>query len=126
MIRFDGSLYFANTSYFEDKILERSSQKPDLKYVIVDGEGINEIDASGEEMLTAMVERLEGIGVKVIFTQFKRQAYEVLKRSGFIDKVGEEQFFRHVDHALRHVWQELGDDHVDSCALNPLRQAAQG
>ncbi len=126
MIRFDGSLYFANTSYFEDKILERSSQKPDLKYVIVDGEGINEIDASGEEMLSSMVERLDGIGVKVIFTQFKRQAYDVLKRSGFIDKVGEECFFRHVEHALRHVWQELGDDHVDSCSLNPLRQAAKG
>ncbi len=125
MIRFDGSLYFANTSYFEDKILERSSQKPDLKYVIVDGEGINAIDASGEEMLASMVERLQGIGVQVIFTQFKRQAYDVLKRSGFIDKVGEENFFRHVDHALRHVWQELGDDHVDGCALNPLRQAAE-
>jgi SulP family sulfate permease len=125
MIRFDGSLYFANTSYFEDKVLERSSQKPDLKYVIVDGEGINQIDASGEDMLATMVERLEDIGVKVIFTEFKHQAYDVLKRSGFIDKVGEEHFFRNVERALRHVWQELGDDHVDSCALNPLRQAAQ-
>ncbi len=125
MIRFDGSLYFANTSYFEDKVLERSSQKPDLKYLIVDGAGINQIDASGEEMLTAMVERMKSIGVRVIFTEFKRRAYEVLKRSGFLDKVGEELFFRSVEHALRHIWRELGDDHVDTCPLNPLRQMAQ-
>ncbi len=125
MIRFDGSLYFANTSYFEDKVLERSSQKPDLKFVIVDGAGINEIDATGEEMLAAMVERLQAIGVQVIFTEFKLQAYEVLQRSGFIDKVGEQHFFRNVEKALRHVWHELGDDHADICPLNPHRQSAQ-
>ncbi len=52
IIRFDGSLYFANTSYFEDKVLERIAAKPDLKYVIVIGDGINQIDASGEEMMS--------------------------------------------------------------------------
>ncbi len=49
-IRFDGSLYFANVSYFEDAILEAVSNHPEAKYVLVVGDGINQLDASGEEV----------------------------------------------------------------------------
>ncbi|NOZ11425.1 MAG: STAS domain-containing protein [Gammaproteobacteria bacterium] len=119
MIRFDGSLYFANTSYFEDKVLERSSQKPELRYVVVVSDGINYIDATGEEMLTVLVERLESIGIEMLFAGLKRQALDVLKRSGFYDKAGSERFFRSEDHALRHIWVELGEGHAKDCPLSP-------
>lgn len=118
MVRFDGSLYFANTSYFEDKVLERSAQKPDLKYVIVDGQGINQIDATGEEMLNELVGRLGKAGIQVIFTQFKKQVMDVLWQSGFIQKWGNDHFFRRQDAALEYVWKQLGDDHEVDCPLN--------
>ena len=56
LIRFDGPLYFANTGYFEDKVLERAALKPDLKYVIIDAEGINEIDATGMLVLPGVID----------------------------------------------------------------------
>ena len=65
MVRFDGSLYFANTSYFEDKIQERIVLRPELKFIIVVGDGINQVDATGEEMLAHLAERLHATGIEV-------------------------------------------------------------
>lgn len=118
MIRFDGSLYFANTGYFEDKILERIAAKPDLKYVIVVGDGINQIDATGEEMLANLAERLSTSGIEMIFTGLKKQVVDVLQRTGFYDKLGPKHFFRSEDAALTYVWEQLGNNHAADCPLN--------
>jgi len=118
MVRFDGSLYFANTSYFEDKIMERVSLKPDLKYVIVVGDGINQIDATGEEMLGNLAERLDSSGIRMLFTGLKKQVLEVFQRTGLHEKLGSERFFRTEDQALDYVWQKIGGDHATDCPLN--------
>lgn len=118
VIRFDGSLYFANTSYFEDRVLERLAQKPELKYVIVDGQGINEIDATGEEMLASLVERLEKSGVVIVFARLKKQVMDLLRKSGFLDRFGRDRFFGRTEMALDHAWKALGDDHEVDCPLN--------
>ncbi len=118
MIRFDGSLYFANTSYFEDKIMERVALKPALQYVIVVGDGINQIDATGEEMLMHLTEQLHKTGIEILFTGMKKQVLEVLVRTGFQTRLGMERFFRTEEHALDYVWAKLGNDHEVSCPLN--------
>ncbi len=122
MIRFDGSLYFANTSYFEDKVLGRVSAKPDLKYVIVVGEGINQIDASGEEMIAQLAERLEKVGITLLFTGLKRQVLEVFQRTGLFDKLGAKRFFRTDDLALEYAWIQIGNNHEADCPLNVVCQ----
>ncbi|MGA9032289.1 MAG: SulP family inorganic anion transporter [Sulfuricaulis sp.] len=118
VIRFDGSLYFANTSYFEDRVQERIASKPDLKYVIVIGEGINQIDATGEEMLSHLAERLDKAGIQLLFTGLKKQVLDVFMRTGLYEKVGSERFFRTEDQALDHVWKMLGNNHEADCPLN--------
>lgn len=118
VIRFDGSLYFANTSYFEDKIQERVALKPGLKYVIVVGDGINQIDATGEEMLAHLTERLEKAGISVLFTGLKKQVLDLLMRTGLYDRIGAGRFFRTEDQALDHTWEQLGNNHEADCPLN--------
>jgi SulP family sulfate permease len=120
LIRFDGSLYFANTGYFEDKVLERAALKPDLKYVIIDAEGINEIDATGEEMLHHLAERLRETGVELLFARAKKQVWDVFRRTGLIDKLGEDHFFALRTQAFNYAWDNLGDNHAETC---PLRLA---
>ena len=106
MVRFDGSLYFANTSYFEDKIMERVALKPDLKFVIVVGDGINQVDATGEEMLAHLAERLHATGIEVLFTGLKKQVVDVFVRTGFYDKLGAGAFFRTEEQALDYAWEK--------------------
>ena len=118
MVRFDGSLYFANTSYFEDKIMERVALKPDLKFVIVVGDGINQVDATGEEMLAHLAERLHATGIEVLFTGLKKQVVDVFVRTGFHAKLGAGAFFRTEEQALDYAWKKLGNQHEIDCPLN--------
>jgi len=118
MIRFDGSLYFANTAYFEDTIMERVASRPDLRFVIVVGDGINQIDATGEEMLSRLAERLNESGISMLFTDLKKQVFDLFVRTGFVDRLGTGHFFRTNEQALDHVWKALGNNHEASCPLN--------
>ncbi len=100
VISFDGSLFFANTSYLEDQVLERISAKPGLKQVLIIGDGINELDASGEEMLSLLVDRLRDRGVDIYFCGLKDQIIEVMKRTRLYEKIGEDHVFRTQAQAL--------------------------
>ncbi|UCH53425.1 MAG: STAS domain-containing protein, partial [Pseudomonadota bacterium] len=118
MIRFDGQLYFANTSHFEDKVMERVATKPELRYVIVVADGINQIDATGEDMLAQLTERLENNNIVVLFTGLKKQVTDVMQRTGLYQRLGAERFFRTEDMALEYAWKQLGENHDVDCPLN--------
>ena len=117
LIRFDGSLYFANTGYFEDKILERVALKPDLQFVIIDAEGINSIDSTGEEMLGMLIERLREAGVEMIFARAKKQLWDTFERTGLMEKLGHDHMFALRTQAFNYVWDRLGDNHAETCPL---------
>ena len=93
ILRFDGRLYFANVSYFEKKILQVAREYPQCRYILLLGEGINDIDASGENMLRQLAKSLREGGVGLAFVGFKLQVREVLDRTGLSKTLGEEYFF---------------------------------
>jgi SulP family sulfate permease len=107
MLRFDGSLYFGSAGAFEDMMLERVAQNPHLRYVIVDAEGINQLDATGEEMLVGVVQRLQEAEVAVLFAGTKKQIMDALTRTGSLAQMGRERFFATPDQAIQSVWAKL-------------------
>ena len=108
VIRFDGSLYFANVSYFEDAILKAVADHPNAKYLLVVGDAINQIDASGEEVLHHLVERLADNNVTVMFSGLKRQILQVLRATGLNNVIGEQHIFAHEDMAFDAIYDMLG------------------
>ena len=118
IVKYSGSLYFANAGYFEDKILKLIADKHEcLKYIIVDMAGINQIDASGEDVLTGLLERCSAGGVEILFARTEG-IERVLKRSGFTDRFGEDRFYERRTDALRFAWKELGDE--EAASKSPL------
>jgi SulP family sulfate permease len=103
-VRFDGRLYFANVSYFEDAILEAVADNPNAHYLLVVGDAINEIDASGEEVIHHLVERLNAIGVVMLFAGLKKQVLDVLQATGLRDEIGEQRFFATAEQALEKIY----------------------
>ncbi len=93
LIRFRGSLTFANCSYLEDKVLEQISTRPDLKYIIFVGNAINEIDASGEDMLSSLISRLKESNYEIIFSGLNESIMDVFDRTEISEKIGKENFF---------------------------------
>ncbi len=119
-IRFDGSLYFANVSYFEDAILEAVSEKPDAEYILVVADAINQLDASGEEVLHHLTERLKENNVQIVFSGLKRQVLVVMRETGLFDEIGQENIFANEDMALESIYKRLGDTSEFDSANCPL------
>jgi SulP family sulfate permease len=119
-LRFDGSLCFANVSYFEDAILGALAESPKARYVLVVGDGINELDASGEEVIHHLVHRLHDNGVTLVFSGLKKQVLEVMRRTDLYAYIGEDNFFRTEDQALAAIYQRLEASGYDAtqCPLN--------
>ena len=61
-IRVDESLYFANTKYLEDSILQTVADRPELKHLVLIGIAVNFIDASALETLEALILELRDAG----------------------------------------------------------------
>ena len=122
-IRFDGSLYFANVSYFEDAVLEAVSNHPDAKYVLVVGDGINQLDASGEEVIHHLVERLKSAGITLVFSGLKKQVLDVMRATGLFDLIGQDKLFATEDQAIASIYEQLGENAADDlfCAVSPGR-----
>lgn len=120
-IRFDGSLYFANVPYFEDAMLEAISKNPEAKYVLVVGDAINELDASGEEVIHHLVERLRAAGITLVFSGLKKQVLDVMRATGLFEAIGQDKLFATVDQAIAAIYEQLGEEAADDlfCAIKP-------
>lgn len=109
-MRFDGQLYFANVSFFEDTILAAVADHPSAKYVLVLGDGINQLDASGEEVLRHLVDRLAANGITIVLSGLKRQVLQVLHRTHLTNIVGCENIFPTEDVALDAIYERLREE----------------
>ncbi len=119
-LRFDGRLYFANVAFFEDAILEAVAANPEAPYLLVVGNGINELDASGEEVIAHVVDGLNHSGIVVLFSGLKRQVLDVMKATGLYEKIGEGRFFSTANQALERILNRPEYEGIE----DPLRPAA--
>ncbi len=92
-MRFDGALRFVNVSYFENAILKLERDNPEIDHILIKGSGINEIDASGVEMLSNLITRFKSNGITLCFSGFKKQTLDVIERTGLIAKIGGENLY---------------------------------
>ncbi len=121
-VRFDGRLYFANVAYFEDAILEAVAANPKARWLLVVGEGINELDASGEEVVRHLVERLRSNGVNMVFSGLKKQVLDVMRATGLYVAIGERNFYITADRALEAISAEIAAQGIEGAfCLLPQR-----
>ncbi len=115
-IRFDGRLYFANVAFFEDAILHAISDNPGTSYILIVGDGINDIDSSGEEVIHSVMDRLHEQGVVMLFSGLKKQVLDVFRATGLMEKIGVHHYAT-ADMALEAIYARCGD----AAASDPLR-----
>ncbi len=125
ILRFEGALFFANTTYFENKVLERVAAMPQLTCIIVDAVAINELDATGEAMLRTLSETLASRDIAVLFARAQGTVMDALRRTGFIEQEGEHRFFHSRADALQYAWRRMrqhgdADCPVEGCKASDL------
>lgn len=103
IVRMDMSLYFANAGYLETRILKLVAERPDLKFLILDAQGINSIDSTGEDVLETLAARLKSNGIQIMLVRGKLQIIDKLDKSGLLDIIGRDWVFRRSTEAINYL-----------------------
>ena len=101
IVRFDAQLYFANVSFFKDKLEEFVAEKgAKLKLIIIDGESINSIDSSGVFMLKDIINKYKNMGIDISFSGMKGPVRDILDKSGVIKSIDYSNCFMSIQEAV--------------------------
>jgi len=87
LVSFEGTLFFANASYLEDNITERMMNKKELRHIIISANGINDMDASGEEALSLIIDQVRSAGIGISLCSVNESVMAVLKRTHLFEKI---------------------------------------
>ncbi len=101
ILRFDAQLYFANTNFFRDVLLDEIvKRKKTLKAVLIVAESINYVDSSAMHALKEIVEDCKNNGIKVLFSGVKGPVRDAMAKSNLVSAVGEDHFFMSIQEAV--------------------------
>jgi len=121
VIRFDGPLFFANSSYLEDQITDLMRDKKTLKHILIVSNGINDIDASGEETLSLLIDRVRSAGVDISFSGINESVMRVIKRTHLLAKIGVDHVFPTMEKAISQFHESAHrDGEEENCPLQTV------
>jgi SulP family sulfate permease len=109
IVRFDAQLYFANTTYFKDKLIDLIAEKgKKLQFLIIDGESINALDSSAIYTLDEIHDKISEKGIIIAFTGLKGPVRDSLVKSGLMKKI-------HFDHCFMSIQEAV--DYFEKISL---------
>jgi len=122
VVRFDGPLFFANASYLEDQIRLRRRNKKQLKHIIVAAEGINDVDASGQEALSLIVDRVRSANIDISMSGVHDNVRKVLERTHLLEKIGADHMYTSINKAINVIHKQTHrGENEKQCPLMSVR-----
>jgi SulP family sulfate permease len=103
ILRVDASLYFANMGFLEDRLRGLVHDRPALRWVVLDMEGVNDVDAGAIETLARLREQYRERGIRFVFASVKGPVRDLLSRAGWESEGAEGYGHLSVQHALRTI-----------------------
>ena len=71
------------------------------KVLVIRMRAVPALDATAMHSLEQLFEKCEKNGVKMVFSHVNEQPYKTMEKDGFVKRVGEENFCKHIDDALK-------------------------
>jgi anti-anti-sigma factor len=125
LVRFDGPLFFANASFLEDQITERMMGNDKLRHIIIVANGINDMDASGEEALSLIVDRVRSNGLDISLCGVNEAVMAVLERTHLLEKIGKDHVYTTMETAICATHESAHrDGQEESCPLTTFCRLA--
>ena len=118
IFRLDAELFFANATYFRDRLGEqRVIADPPARAILVDAEAITDMDLTAAAMLKELTSELAAEGIELLFAVVHQTVREMMERSGVEDAIGADHIYPTVQDGVDYflaqrpeAGQENGDD----------------
>lgn len=108
IFRFDAPLHFANADYFKTRVEELILKHPKTSAVILDLNGVNEIDSTGLDILLEVIHELEKTGVEVKLAEVKSTVRDMIKRK--MSRKNAPEFFMRIEDAVNSMENDLDQE----------------
>ncbi|WP_119396420.1 SulP family inorganic anion transporter [Salinibius halmophilus] len=103
-MRFDAQFYYGNVSFLKETVKRAETEYGEqLKAVVIDASAINQLDSSADTALHEMYEDYCARGINLYFANVKGPVFDVMQRSGLIEKIGKPHFFHTMNDAMQAV-----------------------
>ena len=121
MVRIDGSIYFGAiesvSDYFSDLY-----EKNEINHVLIIAEGINFIDLAGAEWIMHEALKWQERGGGMYFAGMKIVSQDVLKKGGFLKKIGYKNFFTDKNEAIASIYKKLDKEICAHCTIRIFKE----
>ncbi len=125
-IRPNTSIYFGNAQYVYDYIVNKVIEKKErgkLKYVLIDMEAVNYIDATGSQTLIRLINTLKDMKVETAFANIGCDVYILLENVEFDKYVNHELVFDSKGHSIRELIKRVDHEYCrNSCPYTVFRE----
>ncbi len=106
ILRIDGSLYFGSIEKISDYLSNLYDQNK-IQHILIAGDGINFIDLAAAEWLTNEILKWKKNRGGIYFAGLKLVSQDVIKKGGFVDKVGNNIFFKDKKSAISEIHKKI-------------------
>jgi high affinity sulfate transporter 1 len=101
IVRFDGALFFANAHDFVNAVRKAIANTDPLpRIVVIDGESINDIDATAVITLKEFQKQLRQTGIEIRVAQVKTNVLATMRRAGLEEAIPDEHIYPTVQAAV--------------------------
>ncbi len=108
VLRVEARLHFGNISVLEREVIGLRARFPAIKALVLSGEGVNEIDASGCEALRRLAADLQAAGVVLVVAAFRQPVVDTMTRAGLLGPDSMTRGYRTIDNAVHDLTARLG------------------
>jgi len=103
ILRVDASLYFANMAFLEDFLRRRIVEKPDVKWILMELSGVNDIDAVAVDRMSDIMDNYREQGIQFVFAGMKGPVRDLVSKAGWREKYGKQCEYLSLQHALKGI-----------------------
>ena len=106
ILRIDGSLYFGSIEKISDYLSNLYGQN-EIQHVLIAADGINFIDLAAAEWLTNEIFKWQKNRGGIYIAGLKLISQDVLKKGGFVEKLGNNIFFKDKRNAITEIHKKI-------------------
>jgi SulP family sulfate permease len=124
ILSIEGSIYFGAVDHVESRLDTLRAVAPEQKHLLIVGRNINFIDVAGAEALAREARKRRWVGGRLYLSNLRQPVHDVLKNSGLLEEIGEENLFRGKQEAIAEIFKRLDPARCRTCTARIFEECA--
>lgn len=125
LIRVEGSIFFGAVNHVGIALQQIQERNPEHRHVVLIAKGVNFVDVAGAELLAHEAKRLKAMDGRLYLTGIREDVCAMLKRTGAVAEIGEENIFQSKGDAIAAAYQHLAPNACLTCEAKLFRECRE-